>query len=306
VPGPRSRARVEVERSGSVELAVPDAGDDEEGFIDDAFNDEPTLMGGVYDPTIEQSQEIAPIRPGKQLAKLRDHLAGCVADPSHNFARINISRLELNLRGVGKVEVLGRTFTVVRTRKNLFLLSNESLVEFQNMHHELMGMDLTRYSVYTTLAGKPLIFTLVTAADVEAMRKAGTASSRMSAAAGESHKAHLDSAGSLLLPRLQGTGDDDEIDAIPIDLDEFREKIARVRRDPGCIEFFAPADFARRIVFVMAFYDDSGEGYYLITAAEGGGERSYVLRVMPARPANPSLTDICLLNGPEFCTLAPE
>ncbi len=275
--------------------------------VEDEQEDESTIMGGGYDPSVDRSQELVTIRHGKSLSKLKAQLAQYAADPNHNYAGINFNRLEENIRGIGKTSIIDRRFTVVRTRKNLFLVSNENLVDFQNRHHSLMGIDLTKSSLLLTTSGKTIHFTLVTGSDLEVMQKAGTGTGRISAVLADERQSQTEETDTLLLPEVTLLADGSKgVDAVSVDLAELKAKIARGTRDPGCIAYFDPAEFAKMIIFVMSFYDGDGKGYYFITTEEAGEEQSYQLYVEPKRPSNPDLSHASFIYGNEFCTLVPE
>ena len=274
---------------------------------EDEVEEESTIIGGGYDPSVDRSGELVTIKHGKSLSKLKSLLANCIADPDHNFAGINFNRLEENIRGIGKTSVLDKRLTLVRTRKNLFLVSNENLVELQNRHHELMGIDLTKSSLFRTISGKPIFFTLVTGADLEILQKAGTEGGKLTTALQEARDRHVKTTVSLLLPEVsQLAAVSAETGGSGVDLADFKAKLAMASRDPEGIVYADPKVFAEMIVFVMSFYDGDGAGYYYITTVEGGEEISYLMYVTPRRPANPDMSYASFLFGNEFCTLIPE
>jgi hypothetical protein len=289
-----------------LDLGAPDTGEPSRSPAS-KDQEESTLVGGEFDPTVDKVQDLSWVQHARQLSRLREQIAQCTADPDHNHARINFDRFGANLIGMMKAPVFDRELTVVRTRKNLFVLSNESLLEFQDAHQELMGIDLTRSSVLISETGKLVHVTVVTAADLDVMQRCQTAEGRLSVSCIEQKPARVGVTDTLVLPSLDLDAEPDErVDAGFVDLEEFKAKVARGARVPGSVVFFDPEDFARKIEFVMSFYDDQGRGYYLVTTLDGGVQQSHLMVVEPRMPDAPDMSNVCFTYGEEFCTLVPE
>lgn len=259
-----------------------------------------TLVLGRRKMDIKRMQALVPEGADSDATRRwRKIFSDAAIDPEHNRPNLDFDVFREHIQRTGVLKAIGRTFPLLMTESHLFIVSKESLEWLQNDHPELTGnADLTRSThVFVRNGGGEVsdkwvsIFLInITDADIDAMLFAGTGRGRMAGALAKQRVETVETDDSLAPPEKMGV----------VDVDVFKQKLARCTRDPQCFSYFDAPEFSKDITQVLSY-----KGSYRITTSIGGIDYAFHLHVFPHKPKNIDEypEGETFFYGKEFCVL---